>query len=402
MKKIASIFLVFTLMLNLIPHKAQAEVLTEDFNLTSAAYVVVDETTGEVICSKNADTQMTISNLAQVMTAALIIENGNLTDMVTVGELPTAYGNRVMLRSGEKVTMEDLLKAIVVYSASDAAISAANHLGGTTKFLKSMNDKAAQLGMTQTVFTNVYGAREDAQVSTANDMLTLAHYVMNKEEYVTLANTPTIQWQGDVRSNSTLENTNGFLTIMPEASGLKMSNDGAGSFDLMTTVNKDGRSLTAVILGASSEEVLYSEMQTLINTCLNNTKIVPVVSEGTVMAILSFDEEEVRVSAKSSYSVCMAKTNASVIGYNIHLTDPERSIKKGDTVGYLDILQDGSSIGTVSLTAMDDTSMKINWLMVILAIISIVYIIQIALRTRRIINRNKINQAGNNKKKMLP
>ena len=74
MKKIASIFLVFTLMLNLIPHKAQGEVLTEDFNLTSAAYVVVDETTGEVICSKNADTQMTISNLAQVMTAALIIE----------------------------------------------------------------------------------------------------------------------------------------------------------------------------------------------------------------------------------------------------------------------------------------------------------------------------------------
>lgn len=394
MKKTASIFLILLLMLNLVPQRAEADVLTGDFNLSSNAYVVVDDTTGEVICSKNADSQMSVSNLVQVMTAALIIENGNLTDMVTVGDLPTAYGNRVMLRSGEKVTMEDLLKAIVVYSASDAAISAANHLGGNTKFLKAMNDKAAQLGMKQTVFTNVYGAREDAQLSTANDMLALAHYVMGLEQYVALANTPSIQWQGDVRSNSTLENTNGFLKIMPEASGLKMSNDGAGSFDLMTTVSKDGRKLTAVILGASSEDVLYSEMQTLINTCLNNTKIVPIVSEGTVMAIMSFDGEEVRASAKSGYAVCMAKTSSAVTGYTIHLTDPARPIKKGDVVGYLDILQDGSTIGNVSLTAMDEVKGKINWVIVILGAISLLYAVQIALRTRRIINRNKMKKNG--------
>lgn len=127
-----------------------------------------------------------------------------------------------------------------------------------------------------------------------------------------LANTPSIQWQGDVRSNSTLDNTNGFLKVIPEAKGIKMSNDGAGSFDLMTTVTKDGRTLTAVMLGASSEDVLYSEMQTLLNTCFSNTKIVPIVAEGTVMAILNYDDVDVRAAAKSGYSVCMATTNAAV------------------------------------------------------------------------------------------
>lgn len=399
MKKATSVFLVLLFLLNIAPARAQAEVLnSNDFNLTANAYVIVDETTGSVICSKNADVQVSFSNLAQVMTAMLIIENENLTDMVTVGELPTAYGNRVMLRSGEKVTMQSLLEAVVVYSASDAAISAANHLGGTTKFLKAMNDKAAKLGMSHTTFTNVYGAREDSQLTTANDMLALARYVMNSEKYMTLANTPNIQWQGDVRSNSTLENTNGFLKIMPEAKGIKMSNDGAGSYDLMTTVTKDGRTLTAVILGASSEEVLYSEMQTLLNTCLNNTKIVPIVAEGTVMAILNYDEVDVRAAAKSSYSVCMSTANAAVTGYNIHLTQMERPIKKGDTVGYLDILQDGSVVGNVSLVAMDDVKGKINWVIVILGAISLLYAVQIALRTRRIIERNKKMKNANHMK----
>lgn len=399
MKKATSVFLVLLFLLNIAPARAQADVLnSNDFNLTANAYVVVDETTGSVICSKNADVQVSFSNLAQVMTAMLIIENENLTDMVTVGELPTAYGNRVMLRSGEKVTMQSLLEAIVVYSASDAAISAANHLGGTTKFLKAMNDKAAKLGMSHTTFTNVYGAREDSQLTTANDMLVLAQYVMNSEKYMALANTPNIQWQGDVRSNSTLENTNGFLKIMPEASGIKMSNDGAGSYDLMTTVTKDGRTLTAVILGASSEEVLYNEMQTLLNTCLNNTKIVPIVAEGTVMAILNYDEVDVRAAAKSSYSVCMSTANAAVTGYNIYLTQMERPIKKGDTVGYLDILQDGSVVGNVSLVAMDDVKGKINWIIVILGAISLLYAVQIALRTRRIIERNKKMKNANHMK----
>ena len=402
MKKAASVFLILLFLLNIVPQRAQADVLSGDLNLTANAYVVVDETTGAVVASKNADVQVSFSNLAQVMTAALIIENQNLTDMVTVGDLPTAYGNRVMLRSGEKVTMQSVLEAIVVYSASDAAISAANHLGGTTKFLKSMNDKAAQLGMSNTTFTNVYGAREDTQLTTANDMLTLAHYVMGLETYMNLANTPSIQWQGDVRSNSTLDNTNGFLKVMPEAKGIKMSNDGAGSFDLMTTVTKDGRTLTAVMLGASSEDVLYSEMQTLLNTCFSNTKIVPIVAEGTVMAILNYDDVDVRAAAKSGYSVCMATTNAAVTGYSIHLPNMDRPINKGDDVGYLDILQDGSVVCNVSLVAMDDVKGKINWLLLILGAISLLYAVQIALRTKRIIARNKNAEPANTNKKMLP
>ena len=106
MKKAASVFLILLFLLNIVPQRAQADVLSGDLNLTANAYVVVDETTGAVVASKNADVQVSFSNLAQVMTAALIIENQNLTDMVTVGDLPTAYGNRVMLRSGEKVTMQ--------------------------------------------------------------------------------------------------------------------------------------------------------------------------------------------------------------------------------------------------------------------------------------------------------
>ena len=80
----------------------------------------------------------------------------------------------------------------------------------------------------------------------------------------------------------------------------------------------------------------------------------------------------------------------------------DRPIKKGDDVGYLDILQDGSVVGNVSLVAMDDVKGKINWLLLILGAISLLYAVQIALRTKRIIARNKNAEPANTNKKMLP
>ena len=189
MKKRIALILTLIFGLNLLAQPAFADVLEQGLpDVDAKAYVVIDESKSEIIISKNSTVEIDMSNFSQVMTALLVIEKGTLTDNVTVGTIPEEYGNKVMLRSGEKVLLENLLKGIVVYSATDAAVAAAEHIGGnTTKFVKLMNDKAKELGMNNTSFTNVFGGSEDGQKTTAQDMVKLASYVAKNEKYMELA-----------------------------------------------------------------------------------------------------------------------------------------------------------------------------------------------------------------------
>lgn len=143
--------MVLALCLGLAPNAASADVLTEDLpEVGAASYAIIDGDTHQVLFGNNYDKSYDPGTLVQMMTAVIIIEEGNLNDSVTVPEIPEAAnnGNRLYLRKGEKINLNDLLQGIIIYNANDAAIAAANHLAGSeSAFVDEMNAKAQELGM---------------------------------------------------------------------------------------------------------------------------------------------------------------------------------------------------------------------------------------------------------------
>ena len=186
-KRVLAALMVLALCLGLAPNAASADVLTEDLpEIGAASYAIIDGDTQQVLFGNNYDKSYDPGTLVQMMTAVLIIEEGNLNDSVTVPEIPEAAnnGNRLYLRKGEKINLNDLLQGIIIYNANDAAIAAANHLAGSeSAFVDEMNAKAQELGMSDTTFASCYGSADD-HTSPPRDMAILAAHASSLPKYV--------------------------------------------------------------------------------------------------------------------------------------------------------------------------------------------------------------------------
>lgn len=145
--------------------------------------IVLDSATKEVLFESDAHKEMAMASITKLMTALLVIEKGNLNDVVTVTQEDVIEtGSDIDLRSGEQVRLGDLLRATLIKSANDAAYTMAHHVGGTTEdFVKMMNQKAEELGLKETHYMNPHGFDEVGHHSSAYDIsLLMSHAMENK------------------------------------------------------------------------------------------------------------------------------------------------------------------------------------------------------------------------------
>lgn len=146
------------------------------------AAIVLDAATKEVLFESDAHKQMAMASITKLMTALVVIEQGNLNDVVTVKQADVIEtGSDIDLRSGEQVLLGDLLRATLIKSANDAAVTMADHVGGTRdNFVKMMNEKAEELGLKDTHYENPHGFDEVGHHSSAYDIaLLMAHDMEN-------------------------------------------------------------------------------------------------------------------------------------------------------------------------------------------------------------------------------
>lgn len=391
--------LIIMLMTTIFPQMAMADVLNEGIpQIDAASYIVIEGSTGEVLFGKDYTTQAEPAALAQMMTAVLAIENGDMEKIVTVGDIPESLQGttRMMLRKTEKMTLSRLLQAVVMNSATDAAFAVADAIGGNeSKFVNLMNEKAKELGMNNTVFTNVYGLTDEKQLTTAEDMAILGRYAMSLSVYREMAGTKSFQWTGDSMNGQLVDNNNPLMKIMPEATGIKEGHfseygeSGKSYVNLVGSAQKDGRELIGVILGGSSETAVGTDMQTILNYGFEQTKVVPVVQKEAAMTNIAYgDKKQIRVVAGESYSLVRPADNNAIVETQMTLNDISLPIKKDQKVGVLTILSDGATIGEVPLVSMDDARGSINWLFIITAIMTILYLAQILLRTYRMLRKS--------------
>jgi len=229
---------------------------------SASANILMDIDSGRILYSKNMNDKRLIASITKIMTSVLAIENANVNDIVTVGEeVLTMYGSNIYIELGEKITLKNLLYGLMLRSGNDSAIVIAAYVGKSEEqFIKMMNKKAKELGMTNTIFNNSHGLDEVTQnYSTAKDMALLSRYAMSLPLYREIVSTKNYSTQSDKKSYQWI-NRNKLLTLYEYATGGKTGYTPSAGRTLVTTASKDKLNLTSVTLNDPNEYNSHMEL----------------------------------------------------------------------------------------------------------------------------------------------
>ena len=348
---------------------AMAETITPatqaDFDLPCQAAILVDLGTGAVLYEKNADEQRAIASITKVMTLLLTfqaLEAGRvqLTDVVPVSE--HAYGmggSQIWLEPGEQLTLEEMLKAICISSANDAAVAVAEYIGGSEDaFVQQMNAEAARLGMTGTHFENACGLDETGHLSTARDVAVMSREMLL--HHTEIADYCTI-WADTLRGGETqLVNTNKLLRSYQGITGLKTGTTGGAGVCISASAERDGLGLVAVILGAPSSKDRFDAARTLLDYGFANyqslTAELPADAPKT-LPVARGAEETVELSYTAPGSFLAAKGDDAQLEVQLALPENvEAPVAAGQQLGTVTVLRGGQTLAEYPVAAANDVA----------------------------------------------
>lgn len=268
MKKIISILLSAALLLCVLP-----AVQAEGLDVPAPSAILMDAATGTVLYEKNADEKLPPASVTKIMTLLLVMEaldSGRIgwDDMVTASEAAAAKGgSQVYLEVGEQMSMDEMLKSVVVSSANDCATALAEHVAGSeAAFVEKMNARAAELGMENTHFVNCTGLDDGENASehltTARDIAIMSRELLTHEEikkYTTI-------WMDTVRNGQFgLSNTNKLVRFYEGTTGLKTGYTSTAGHCLSASAQRDGMELIAVVLHCESSTDRFRSAKALLD-----------------------------------------------------------------------------------------------------------------------------------------
>lgn len=348
---------------------AMAETITPatqaDFDLPCQAAILVDLGTGTVLYEKKADEQRAIASITKVMTLLLTfqaLEAGRvqLTDVVPVSE--HAYGmggSQIWLEPGEQLTLEEMLKAICISSANDAAVAVAEYIGGSEDaFVQQMNAEAARLGMTGTHFENACGLDETGHLSTARDVAVMSREMLL--HHTEIADYCTI-WTDTLRGGETqLVNTNKLLRSYQGITGLKTGTTGGAGVCVSASAERDGLGLVAVILGAPSSKDRFDAARTLLDYGFANyqslTAELPADAPKT-LPVARGAEETVELNYTAPGSFLAAKGDDAQLEVQLALPESvEAPVAAGQQLGTVTVLRGGQTLAEYPVAAANDVA----------------------------------------------
>jgi len=276
--------LLLTLSLSFSPITAMiTPVHDDDISIAAPSAVLMEKQTGALLYEKNAHERRPIASVTKIMTLLLIaedIESGKLseTDTVTAGARAASFGGScIYLEEGEQLSVADMLKCICVVSANDCAVAMAEHLSGAEEvFVKRMNERAAELGLEDTHFTNCTGLFDDEEhYSSAYDIAVMSRELIGHElikKYTTI-------WMDSIRDGAfELSNTNKLVYWYNGCTGLKTGYTSKAMYCLSATAERDGVEYIAVVLGGESINSRNNDAKTLLNYGFANYTVLDIDS----------------------------------------------------------------------------------------------------------------------------
>ena len=263
--------LCFSLLAPLLILPVSADEAVPAMTLDCASAVLMEASTGTVLFEQNPDLLCPPASITKIMTLLLVmeaIEEGKLKtdDMVTAGAHAASMGgSQIYLKEGERMTVEDLIKSVVISSANDAALALAEHISGTEEaFVRQMNEKAAELGMKNTHFENTNGLDDTVtnHMTTARDVAIMSRALMEHKLILQYSSI----WMDTIRDGAFgLTNTNRLIRFYPGATGLKTGSTSKAKFCISATAERNGMSLICVIMGAPTRDIRNEEAKKLLD-----------------------------------------------------------------------------------------------------------------------------------------
>lgn len=397
--KLYAIFLILTLLLSICTSLASATGLqaapsaddastkitpnaTAQFSVDAKAALLIERNTGEVLFEQNADAQLFPASLTKIMTCLLALENGNLSDEITVTESAmenlSEYGSTADLQVGEVLTLEELLYCMMLWSANEACNVVGEYVAGSVDaFVEMMNQRATELGCTNTHFVNTHGLHDDNHYTTARDLSLIAEAALKSEAFQTITHAvthevPATNLSGPRKLTTTnnLINPNGVPNYYYEyAEGVKTGFTTPAGRCLISTADNGKLSLLTVVMGTvdvpletgENELKSFTETRKLMDygfdtfayakvlDTLPITEIPVTLSAGPEAAVLTPDQEIT--------GLLPANYDPAQIQKDIKLqseTGVEAPITKGQKLGTVTVSYQGKELGTANLVAITE------------------------------------------------
>jgi len=241
-----------------------------DPNIRATSAIVMDAETGKVLFAKNAKEDLAIASITKIMTGLVVLRfSTNLNETIVASDNATkTEGSRMYLMTGERMSVENLLRGMLIDSANDAAVALAEGtLGSETRFVEEMNKYSGELGLKDTHFTNVYGADDPKHYSNAEDLARLTSYALQNETFRSIVSTAQIT-VADVsgKFSHKLQNTNKLIGKYLNVIGVKTGTTVEAGASLVVAAKGDSGQIVVAVLLNSPER--FNEGKTLLDWAL--------------------------------------------------------------------------------------------------------------------------------------
>ena len=335
--------------------------------VSAQSALLMEKETGEILWAKNEHEQLEPASITKVMTLLLVMEAMDAgvlreDDIVTASAHACSMGgSQIWLKEGEQFTVDEMLKAVFVVSANDCAVALAEAVSGSEEaFVEKMNQRAAELGMHDTVFHNASGLPAEGHVSSAHDIAVMSRELIRK--YPEIRKYTTV-WMDSLRGGaSSLVNTNKLLRSYTGATGLKTGSTSSAMYCISATAERDGMELISVILKAPTGDKRFADARTLLDHGFAGWKLLKPKPEQALPPLpVTLGTQATVQPVLEERSLLLEKSKAAGVTQTVELLEQvDAPVCRGDTVGTLRLTAGDEVVAELPLVAGEDVP-RVTW-----------------------------------------
>jgi serine-type D-Ala-D-Ala carboxypeptidase (penicillin-binding protein 5/6) len=370
--------------------------------------ILVEPATGDVVYQRNATQRRPIASTTKLMTALLTLQHASLDDVMTTIDYHAGAAESVAgFGKGEHVTVRDLLRALLITSANDAAATLATRIGGTrAKFVQMMNAKAKQLGLNDTHYDNPIGLDGPTNYSTATDLAKLTLILRQNAFFRQTTDLRQVTLKSGAHPR-TFANRNLLVRNVPAVNGVKTGHTNTAGYILVGSATRAGITVISVVLGDPSEAARDADSLNLIKYGLARYHVVTAIRKGQVVARAALAHRDQHVDLVSADTVkrTARKGDKLVVTVSGAPDTIDGPLPKGARVGTITVTQRGKAVARIPLVTADPIDAATffdrlrDWLdspvtLVLLAAFAVCSLYLVLLRRRAVRRRQERRRAG--------
>lgn len=340
----------------------------------SRRYIVYDRISKSMIIGKNEDIKSAMASTTKIMTTIVILEKADLNETVTVSaKAGGTGGSRLGLKRGDKASVRDLLYGLMLRSGNDAAVALAEHVGGSVKeFAELMNEKAIELGLTNTHFVTPHGLDDANHYTTALELAKLTDYAMDNETFAKIVGTKSTTIYINNQSRQ-INNTNELLGVLNGVVGVKTGFTNNAGRCLVTETKRNNMDIITIVLGADTKKDRTKDSVNLIEYTFSKYKMYNLeeqiieefnkwknINEKRILIIkgkTSNPKLALGAIEKATIPVC----DNDKIEYSINaLTEVEAPVEQWNVMGTLTVKLNGEILENIDIVNVNEVQ-KRDW-----------------------------------------